>query len=164
MVLDLILEGPIGFDKPISLTSVRQKIATAGPFSAIHVQISSGGGEADEAFDIYTLLRAQPVPVCATATGECYSGGLIIFMAGALRKAKAGAGFLMHPTSSDRDDALPDRITAQILQRHADKLAKLDKRNVDLLVDRTGFNREWFEREISTEDPLNDTDAITSGI
>jgi len=162
MVLELKLNGEVGEDKPISLGSVRNKLA-AESFTAIHIEIRSQGGCAAEAFAIYNLLRAQPVPVAATAIGECHSGGLIIFMAASLRKAKAGAEFLLHPVSQSRD-TVPERLTAQILQSHADALAKIDGRTVDLFTDRTGHDRKWFEREIASEDALSAADAIQTGI
>jgi hypothetical protein len=47
--------------------------------------------------------------------------------------------------------------------RPADELA-IDRRSVDLFTDRTGFDRDWFEREIASEDALSDADAIQTGI
>jgi ATP-dependent protease ClpP protease subunit len=161
-VLELKLNGEVGEDKPISLSSVRNRLA-AESFNAIHIEIRSQGGCAASAFSIYNLLRAQPVPVAATAIGECHSGGLIIFMAASLRKAKAGAEFLLHPVSQSRD-TLPERLTAQILQSHADALAKIDRRTVELFTNRTGYDKEWFEREIASEDALSSADAIQTGI
>jgi hypothetical protein len=69
----------------------------------------------------------------------------------------------MHPASRERDTLL-ERVTAKILQNHADELAKIDRRSVDLFVGRTGFKREWFEREIASEDALSEADAIQTGI
>src|SRR3954454_20331790 len=143
MVLELTLRGAIGTDKPISTASVRKQLA-AKSCEAIHMDIESCGGCVSQAFAIYDLLRAQPVPVAATASGPCHSGGLIIYMAASLRKAKGDAEFLMHPVSKSRD-TLPEHITAQILQSHADDLAEIDRRMVNLFTDRTGFQRDWFE-------------------
>jgi ATP-dependent protease ClpP protease subunit len=159
--LELVLTGSIGEDKPISLASVRKQLA-ARSFDAIHFEIRSHGGCVSQSFAIYNLLRALPVPIAATASGPVYSGGLIIYMAASLRKAKGAAEFLLHPTSKSRH-VLPDSVTAHILQTHADDLAKTDRRVVDLFTDRTGFQRDWFEREIASEDPLSDADAIQAG-
>jgi ATP-dependent protease ClpP protease subunit len=161
-VLELTLKGAIGADKPISVASVRKQLA-AKPFDAIHIEIDSQGGCVSESFAIYNLLRAQPVPVASTASGACHSGGLIIYMAASLRKAKGAAEFLMHPVSQSRD-SLPEHVTAYVLQNHADALAKIDRRTVDLFTDRTGFQHEWFEIEIASEDALSDADAIKIGI
>ena len=161
-VLELKLKGEVGEGKAICLSGLRSRLA-AESFDAIHFDINSSGGCASESFAIYNLLRAQPVPVAATAIGACHSGGLIIYMAAALRKAKAGAEFTMHPSSSSRD-ALPEYLTAKTLQSHAEILAKIDRRSVDLFADRTGFAREWFEREIASEDALSDADAIQTGV
>ena len=55
-------------------------------------------------------------------------------------------------------------MTAQILLNQASTLATILCRIVDLLTDRTGFQREWFEREIATENALSDADAVQTGI
>jgi ATP-dependent protease ClpP protease subunit len=92
------------------------------------------------------MLRAQVVPVAATAIGECCSGTLIIFMAAGLRNAKPGAEFQIHPTSYEQ---LPDqRLTAAVFQKYADELSKTDERAIDLFVDRTGNPNagEFFEQ------------------
>lgn len=167
MILELGLKGSIGEGKSISASLIRGKLeGAAGSYSAIHFSIDSEGGDFEESFAIFTMLRAQPFPVAATAIRQCYSGALLIFMAAGLRKAKAGTEFLIHPTSRGRDQ-LPERVTAEVLQRQADELAKIDARVVDLFVDRTGGlpqARELFESEKATEDTLGTVAAIEFGI
>jgi ATP-dependent protease ClpP protease subunit len=164
MVLELKLKGPIGEGKSISASLIRGQLeAAAGSYNAIHFTISSKGGDFSEAIEIFTMLRAQPFPVAATAIGEVFSGALLVFMAAGLRKAKASAEFLIHPASRDRLQ-LPERLTAVVLQRQADELAKIDAREVDLFVDRTGGGREFFENEAMTEDTLGSGAAIQTGI
>jgi hypothetical protein len=89
---------------------------------------------------------------------------LIIFMAAGLRKAKA-AEFQIHPTAYCQGH-LPERerLTAEVLQRHADALSKTDERAINLFVDRTGYTREFFEDEKRTEDLLSPDAAIESGL
>src|SRR5215212_8103180 len=93
--------------------------AAAGTFNAIHFTIDSKGGDSAESFEIASMLRSQVCPVAATAIGECCSGGLIIFMAAGLRKAKAGTEFQIHPTSRSADQLQEVRLTAAVLQKHA---------------------------------------------
>ena len=87
VALELKLGGEFGEGKAISLSGLRNRLA-AESFDAIHFHINSSGGCASESFAIYNMLRAQPVPVAATAIGACRSGGLIIYMAAALRKSE----------------------------------------------------------------------------
>jgi ATP-dependent protease ClpP protease subunit len=165
MILEFTLRGPIGAGKSISASLIRGQLeAAAGYFNAIHFTIDSKGGDFAESFEIYSMLRAQVCPVAATAIGEVCSGALIVFMSAGLRKAKAGTEFLIHPTSRGRDQ-LPERVTAEVLQRQADELAKIDEQVVDLFVDRTGSRaREFFEAEKATEDTLSTVAAIEFGI
>jgi ATP-dependent protease ClpP protease subunit len=164
MVLELSLKGQIGEGLGISLESVREKIAAAaGTFDAIEFAISSNGGDFDQALALFTMFRSLPFPVAATATGDVFSGALLVFMSAGLRKAKASAQFLIHPSSRGRDQ-LPERVTAEILQKQADELAKIDERAVDLFAYRTGFDRAFFESEKSTEEILDTAMAIESGI
>lgn len=104
------------------------------------------GGDFEESLAIFTMLRAQPFPVAATAIRRCNSGALRIFMAAGLRKAKPETEFLIHPSSRSREQ-LPERVTMEVLQRQADELAKIDETVVDLFLDRTGYDRQFFERE-----------------
>jgi ATP-dependent protease ClpP protease subunit len=164
MVLELKLKGPIGEGESISASLIRGQLeAAAGSFNAIHFTIDSQGGDFEESFAIYTMLRALPYPVAATAIRECCSGALLVFLAAGLRKAKAGTQFLIHPTSRGREQ-LPERVTAEVLQRQADELAKIDERVVDLFSDRTGYARGFFESEKTTEETLSTVAAIESGI
>jgi ATP-dependent protease ClpP protease subunit len=165
MILELKLKGSIGPGKSISASLIRGQLeAAAGSYNAIHVTIvDSDGGDSSEAFEIMSLLRDQPLPVAATAKRHCYSGALLIFMAAGLRKATAHAEFLIHPTSRSRE-ALPERVTAEVLLKQADHIGKIDERVVDLFADRTGYDREFFEREKATEEILDTAMAIESGI
>jgi ATP-dependent protease ClpP protease subunit len=165
MVLELSLKGPVGAGKSISASLIRGQLeAAARTYNAIHVTIvDSDGGDSSEAFEIMSLLRDQPLPVAATAKRHCYSGALLIFMAAGLRKATAHAEFLIHPTSQNRE-ALPERVTAEVLLKQADVIGKIDERVIDLFANRTGYDRDFFEREKATEEILDTAMAIESGI
>jgi hypothetical protein len=84
-------------------------------------------------------------------------------MSAGLRKAKAGAEFLLHPTSLSRE-ALPERVIADVSLKQADEIARMDERVVDLFADRTGFDHAFFETEKSTEESLGTAMAIESGV
>lgn len=161
-VLELPFVGEIGAGKAINVAAVRRALA-AQTFDCVHLRINSTGGDSEEAFEIYDTLRALPVPVKATATKHCLSGGLIVFMAASLRLATPGTEFLIHPASIARDQ-LPERVTDRILRHQADHLAKTDNRIADLLAARTGTAREWFLTEGETEEPLSASDLVARGI
>jgi len=161
-ILELPLIGEIGAGKAISLAAVGRALA-AQTFDCVHLSIDSIGGDSAEAFAIYDAVRKLPVPVKATASKHCLSGGLIIFMAASLRSATSDTEFLIHPASIARDQ-LPERVTDRILRQQADYLAKIDSRIADLLAGRTGTAREWFLKEGETEEALSASDLVVSGI
>jgi ATP-dependent protease ClpP protease subunit len=161
-LLEMVLNGKIGPTEPISLAVVRRQLATQ-QFDRVSLQVNSVGGDFAEAIAIYNHLRALPVPIRAVAKENCASGGMLIFLAASLRLSVPGTDFLIHPASCARTD-LPERVTDQVLRQQADHLARIDRQVVDILVGRTGYDREFFEAEIKTELSLDETEAIKSGI
>lgn len=162
-VLVIELRGAIGSNASINVESARKQLQRAGAFHHLHVDITSSGGDANEAFGLYDLFRAQPVPVSARASVECLSAGMIVLMAADLRIAAAGTDFLVHPSSYGRH-TLPERVTAELLHSQAKSLDHCDFRVAQLFADRTGFDLEWFMKEKRTEDLLSDVDAIETGL
>jgi ATP-dependent protease ClpP protease subunit len=161
-VFKLKLSGEVGSDKAISFERVRTALLL-NDFNHLHVDITTNGGNSDEAFKIYEILRSLPNPVSTRARGKCFSAGVLIFAAGAFRAADADTEFLIHPASFDRD-ALPESVTAAILRKKVDLLASCDLRYAELLAGRTGTPREWFQTEMETEIALSASDAIFSGL
>lgn len=162
-VLVVRLEGAIGPDKPINVRALRQHIERGRHFRHLHLEITSIGGNAAEAFELYHVLRSLPFPVSARASKECLSAGMIVLMAADLRIAAADVEFLIHPTSYGRED-LPERLTASILRDRAEVLAANDLRVAELFADRTGHGLEWFRKEKETEDLLSEADAVAMGL
>lgn len=162
-VLVVRLSGAIGPDEPINAATVRRQLFEGRDFRHLHVEITSTGGKSSEAFEIYDMLRALPVPVSARASGMCLSGGMIIFMAADLRIAAAATEFLIHPAGLSRED-MPERSTAASLRSQADSLARGDLRVAQLFADRTGGPVDWFLKEQETEDSLSEVDAIATGL
>lgn len=161
-VFCLKLRGKVGDDQSISLRSVRETLAQHD-FRHLHIQITSSGGIAHEAFSIYDHLRALPVPVSTEAISECLSAGMIILMAGDLRIASGEVELLNHPASVDRS-VLPESVTASSLRAQASNLAELDERIARLFAVRTGFDAQWFRTESETEECLSLADAIQTGL
>ena len=145
-VLQLSLSGEVGPAELISLAKVQQKLAGVD-FAHLHIDLNSTGGDSREGFAIYDHLRSLPVPLSVRVTGQCFSAGLDVLMAGSYRFATAQALFLVHPTSRANSD-LPDRVTTHSLADAAAELARTDARVVDLLSNRTGTSRDFFEKEI----------------
>jgi ATP-dependent protease ClpP protease subunit len=113
---------------------------------SITLCISSNGGAPDQAFYIYELLRASPIPITTHNVGIVQSAALTIFLAGARRFSVPHSTFLMHravhnpaPGSSYGQDLLDHSLESL----HAD-----DERAIALVAERTGQDlrtvRRWF--------------------
>jgi ATP-dependent protease ClpP protease subunit len=161
-LLQLSLSGKVGPDESISLARVKQKLSVVD-FNHLHINLESSGGDSDEGFRLYDHLRGLPAPISVRVVGQCFSAGLDILMAGSYRFAAAQALFLIHPTSRTRD-GLPDRVTAHSLASASADLARTDVRVVDLLSNRTGTSREFFEQEIRNEEPITADVAFSCGL
>lgn len=160
-LLTIRLRGAVGLAAPISESVVRTTL-TSTPHDRILVDIETDGGEVDEAFRIFELLRAQPLPMAAIS-GKCHSAGMIILMGAALRLAKPNATFLLHPLSVSKDDLSP-AMTIKSLRDEARRLEVKHNRNINLIADRTGFNRVWFCDEAETEQMMDVAAAIACGV
>lgn len=158
------LLGAIGPDDRISAAAVRRQLdASLGAARHLHVELTTTGGKLDEAFKIHEMLRAQPVPVSVLVSRQCLSAGMVVLMAGELRIAARDTELLIHPTGFAREE-LPERVTADSLSAHADRLAQCDLRTCQLFADRTGHDLDWFRKEQDTEYLLSDADAISTGL
>jgi ATP-dependent protease ClpP protease subunit len=79
-----------------TLQSVQEQLDWQAPYTDVWVTINSQGGNADEGFGIYDLLRTQPVPVTTEAVGQCSSIASIIFLAGTTRRAHKNLNYTVH--------------------------------------------------------------------
>ncbi|MGX9394114.1 hypothetical protein ACWX0K_23955 (plasmid) [Nitrobacteraceae bacterium UC4446_H13] len=55
-------------------------------------------------------------------------------------------------------------MTGNNLNEQAGRLSTFDRAATDLLALRTGYKRDWFEREQATEDLMSDRDALCCGL
>ncbi|MBR1151930.1 ATP-dependent Clp protease proteolytic subunit [Bradyrhizobium sp. JYMT SZCCT0428] len=161
-VFRLSLSGVVGAAESISLAKVQHQLARVD-FTHLHIELNSSGGDSREGFAIYDHLRSLPVPISVRVTSQCFSAGLDILVAGSYRFATAQAVFLVHPTSRTNSD-LPDRVTTHNLTEAAAELARTDARVVDLLSNRTGTGRDYFEKEIRNEEPMTAAEAFRCGL
>jgi ATP-dependent protease ClpP protease subunit len=161
-LLRINLRGRVDEDGPISADVVRSALAESRGHDRILVDLDTAGGNADAAFEIYDCLRAQTIPVAAIA-GQCHSAGLVIFLSAALRIAKPDATFLLHPLTVDADKLSPV-LTIKSLRDLARRLEVKHNRGINLLADRTGYDRAWFCDEAETEEIMDVAAAIDCGL
>ncbi len=165
MIATLHLHGEIGSNKDFSERAVRRFLDSAEFNSAkhLHIDVASSGGDTDEAFSLYHIIRSLPISVSAEVTGPCESAACIVLMAASFRRARVGANLLVHCSATD-SAALDGRLTAAVLASHAQDLRRVDARMTDLLAFRTGADRSWISREMATEDQMSHIDALSHGL
>lgn len=127
----LNINGPIvsapDVDTPwpyTTLYDVQQQLEQQAPYSSVYCTINSPGGNADEGFGIYDLLRALPVPVTTEAVGQCSSIASIIYLAGSVRRSHKNLNYTVHFPFGGCNG------TAAEMQAYTDKLVALQQRLV----------------------------------
>lgn len=63
----------------------------------ISIRFSCSGGAVNHGFALYEFLRSLPVPVFTHNTSAVDSIGLVVFLAGERRTARADSRFFIHP-------------------------------------------------------------------
>lgn len=162
----LKLSGSIGQGEAISVQGVRQFIDTIGKAERVHLIINSDGGKIAEADKIYGILRSLPLPISAEVKMKAWSAAVTILLAADFRWARTDASILIHRARTDPANWSPKGklVTASDLMEQARKLNNSDRAETDLLAFRTGYKRDWFDREQSTEEFLSDNDALCCGL
>jgi ATP-dependent protease ClpP protease subunit len=165
LIATLRLHGEIGPNKDFSERTVR-KFLDGTEFKSVshlHLEIASTGGDCDESFGIYHILRSLPISISAEVAGPCQSGACVVLMSASFRRAKADANLMMHNAATDAD-ALTGRLTASALVGYAADLRRMDARMVDLFAFRSGCDRSRLEREMANEDDTPLTTALELGM
>ncbi|WP_354119228.1 ATP-dependent Clp protease proteolytic subunit [Bradyrhizobium sp. LA6.12] len=157
----IAVRGEIKPDGPTSASAVRRALQTSA-FRHIHLILDCLGGHAAEAWRMYTLLRAQPVPVSAHVAGGCRSAGLIVLAAAGYRSCRQDSLFLLHEPRVDRRH-LPEWLTATRARQEADDLCRLRDDMIDLLQSRTDAERSWLDEEVRSESDFDAVKALEQG-
>lgn len=121
--LHLFIHGIIG-EGNVTSAAISKKLATATGVTDIVLHIDSIGGDVDEGFRIFDLLRLSGKKISAYVTGNCYSAAMCILAAAAKGKrfALPSAKFMIH-----RAWTSPDFVNAEIALELATELNAIDK-------------------------------------
>jgi ATP-dependent protease ClpP protease subunit len=144
---------------------VRRTLATAPFANTILAHFDTAGGSVAEAFEMAAAIMEHPAErKKAVILGQCLSAGVVPLLAFDLRVANPKAEILLHkceviPASQDRR-----RWTAEALADAATVAETSDREILDLLASRTGYDREFFARDLATETPMRLDDALKAGL
>ncbi len=133
------IRGDINDEALQTLTDKLSILQRRSRTKAIHLYIASPGGDCDAGFGMYdAILGAVPV-IKTTAIGEACSAAIYPLIAGDIghRRATKNAILLLHPARWNTGHS----TTNELADRSA-HLQALEKRSIQMLLDRTKMDRE----------------------
>lgn len=124
----------------------------------IKLYIHSPGGFLTSAFTIIDSIKLSKTPVYTIATGDTYSGGFFIFLAGHLKFTYPHASFLYHEgATSNGGDANKFRNFAKFYEVQLEQLRQIVLKN-------SSITEEEYEKHIKDDWWLTAEEAVKYGI
>lgn len=146
----IVIDGEIDQNQ---VAAVRQKLAAQPHAGTLEITINSAGGNLDDAFSLFDLIRSHGATSKITiAETECSSAAVLVFAAGDIRRMHANCHVVMHGVALE-PAAEQGRWTARRYDTHAKRIATLDAGYAATLADRTGAAISEIEREMANERP-----------
>lgn len=149
----IYLVGDIGEDLIRMTTERIVDLSMKSPKSPIHMIINTCGGDVDDTFMLYDLMKYVPTPIHTVGLGKIMSAGCLLLAAGTKGKRKMGknARIMYHCGW--------DYIEGSIFEMRAN-LASFEKREhqYDLkFAEETGMTIEQVEELYNKNGPTADT-------
>jgi ATP-dependent protease ClpP protease subunit len=163
--LALRICGEIGNYKGVRAADIRKQLASAPNANVILAHFNSVGGNVAEAFEIAAAIMEHPATKKkAIINGQCLSAAVVPLLAFDLRIANQNAEVMIHRTEVVPTMRGDKRWTSADLADAAKTAALADDETLDFLASRTGFDREYFAREMKTESSMRLVDALKCGL
>lgn len=125
----------------------------------IHIYFGSGGGEVYEGFAIYDAIRECPCEVHIHASGQIFSMGFIIYLAGDKRYASPLTTFMIHTPRGPIDGNVKNKEIQVVEEKRLSGLF------LEILAARTKKPKNWWYRSITFVDKYFDlAEAKDAGI
>ena len=123
----------------------------------INLFLTTNGGDTDEAFAIYDIIKHTRTQVNIYAIGRCYSAGFIILLAGNIKLAYPNTSFMLHELSYEIQDSnlfIHENYVKEF-RKAQEKVNKIVFQNTnilpEILKDYIGKGKDWF---MSAEEAL----------
>jgi ATP-dependent Clp protease, protease subunit len=129
-------------------------IATRQGVGKVHLLIQSTGGIVEDGIAIYNYLTNLPLELITYNEGAVQSIGLLLYLAGKLRKCARDASFLIHKTTF----TFQVPVTAEMMRARAEAAEDCDKktdailRNHIRMPDDRWALRDRFDLTINAEE------------
>ena len=160
MVGKIYINGQIGANKDevgINLIDVIRQVQSQVLATSFDVHINSQGGYVDVGFEIYDYLKSLNKPITTIGIELVASIATVIFMAGDVRKMKAGTQFMIHLPSGYAEG------TAEEIAWYSDELKTVEDNLVKFYTSKTTLTAEAIRPLLKVETWLNADDAFKLG-
>ena len=128
----------------------------------VRVFINSDGGAISASFAIYDLFKNASFPVHTYCLGECYSGGLVIFLGGMARLMYPNSYIVFHEaTYHDFMEATFQELDAK---KHAGHIQKYNERVLMLFCENSTLNKETLASYLYSAHMMFPEEAVAAGI
>lgn len=124
----------------------------------IRLYLVTYGGDLLYAFALYDHIKSSKKPVDIVAEGTCMSAGVMILQAARKRYATTNTLFMVHPSITH----VEEKSYQEFLQI-VDQYKKNHDRFIKLSVDRSGIDRDEFEKIYNPRKYLNAHEARVFG-
>ena len=111
----------------------------------INLFLTTNGGDTDEAFAIYDIIKHTRTQVDIYAIGRCYSAGFIILLAGNIKLAYPNTSFMLHELSYDPQDncLTTQEYYTQEFRKTQEKINRIVSQNTNISQEKL---KEYFEK------------------
>jgi len=92
----ILVSGDIEEPLANGICSQLYSLAEEDPDGIITVHINTPGGSVVDALAIYDTMRIIPCPIVTLVSGSCYSGGIIVALAGDMRVTTPNSMYFYH--------------------------------------------------------------------
>ncbi len=145
----VIMQGPIGlvdFDEPAGKLPtehvIRSLLYLDKTEGGIELWLDTPGGEVDQMWAIYDVVRSCANKVTTVGFGQVYSAGVLLLAAGDVRTATPNCWMMAHE----------DQLEVEGPQHTIDAFMTATKRQgriwYDRMGDHTNHSSEWWQKEV----------------
>ena len=159
--LVVIVAGEIGRTTARELTKIIVEGRDQYLAPRVLIAMDSPGGDMDQAFVLYELLRGMPFHITTHNIGAIRSAANLVFLAGKERLSVLNGAFSFHGTAYDFG---PGRLTAKHLKTVVEELEGFDKRLQDVLGSFLELPRQRIESFVESDQTISAPNARTWGI
>lgn len=138
----------------VKLKDFAMAISANADAEEIIVHINCPGGNVNEGFGIYDLLRSSGKKITTVIEGYCGSMATVLSLAGDDRKMFPNSEYFIHPPRQMMDG------TAEEIQQYAQELLAAQDRILDVYVQRTGGDKDKILAMMKQETTIDSKTAL----